>query len=172
MKHILTTFIAIFLSTLTTDAQTAYSGRIETGYQHNLFRTVTVDPGPNWKGYNLDEMQNGFNCNIVNGLSFTNKNLFTGIAIGYLNFEGIEGISILGDFEYLPLKNKLAPLFNLKLGYNHIWNQYAGGTATMQTEFGLGLNYRLNEKIGIHLKSGMLKTQQCLLIPITIGLRY
>ncbi|MBX3164643.1 MAG: hypothetical protein KF900_09180 [Bacteroidetes bacterium] len=168
----MTTFILLLVSTLETKAQISYFGRIESGYQHYVFRPVRVDPVHGWKGYNLDEKQNGFSVTFVNGLSFADRKLFTGIGLGYLNFEGINGVSVFGDFEYLPLKNKLTPLFNLKLGYNHIWNQYEGGTGTMHTEFGLGLNYTLKEKFGIYIKSGILITQQSLLIPITLGFRY
>ena len=135
-------------------------------------RTISVDPGPNWKGYNLNEKQNGINLTVINGLSFVNKKLFAGIGLGYLNFEGINGISVFTDFEYLPLKTKLTPLVNLKLGYNHIWNQYKGGTGTMHTELSVGLNYKLTEKFGLYLKSGMLFTQQSFMIPVTLGFRY
>lgn len=137
-----------------------------------MYRTISVDPGPNWKGYNLNEKQNGINLTVINGLSFVNKKLFAGIGLGYLNFEGINGISVFTDFEYLPLKTKLTPLVNLKLGYNHIWNQYEGGTGTMHTELGVGLNYKLKEKFGLYLKSGMLFTQQSFMIPVTLGFRY
>mgnify|MGYP000093588501 CR=1 FL=1 len=172
MRHFIPTLILLFVSTLFAEAQISYSGRIETGYQHYLFRTLTVDPGPSWKGYNLDEKQNGINFTTSNGLSFAKRKLYTGIGLGYLNYEGFEGISIFGDFEYLPLKNRLTPLFNLRLGYNHIWNQYEGGTGTMHTELGLGINYKMKEKLGVYIKSGLLITQQSFLVPITLGFRF
>lgn len=172
MRHFFLTLILLLVSILFAEAQISYSGRIETGYQHYLFRTLTVDPGPNWKGYNLDKKQNGFNFTTSNGLAFAKRKLYTGIGLGYLNYEGIEGISIFGDFEYLPLKNRLTPLFNLRLGYNHIWNQYDGGTGTMQTEFGLGINYKMKEKLGVYTKSGLVITQQSFLVPITLGFRF
>ncbi|MCO5230191.1 MAG: hypothetical protein M9958_03445 [Chitinophagales bacterium] len=172
MRHLLTTFILFFIMTFETEAQINYSGRVEGGYQHYLFRTITVDPGPNWKGYYLDKKQSGFSVTSVNGLVFAKRKIFTGIGLGYLNFEGIDGISIFGDFEYLPLKNRVSPLFDLRLGYNHIWNQYENGTGTMNAEFGLGINYRLTEKLGLYCKSGLLITQQSFLIPITLGFRF
>lgn len=89
-----------------------------------------------------------------------------------MNYEGIEGISIFGDFEYSPLKNILTPLFNFRLGYNHIWNQYESGTRTMHTEFSIGLNYKIKEKLGVYIKSGLLITQQSFLLPITLGFRF
>jgi hypothetical protein len=160
------------LSPISAEAQLNYSGRVETGYQHYSFRTITVEPGSNWKGYNLDEKQNGFNFTTVNGLTFNNRKLFTGIGLGYLNYEGINGVSIFGDLEYLPLKKRISPLFNLRIGYSHIWNQYADGSGTVYTELGLGLNYKIKEKFGIYIKSGMVITQQSVLIPITLGFRY
>lgn len=172
MRHLLTSTILLFALCNTANSQTNYSGKIETGYMQYMYRTISVDPGPNWKGYNLNEKQNGINLTVINGLSFVNKKLFAGIGLGYLNFEGINGISVFTDFEYLPLKTKLTPLVNLKLGYNHIWNQYEGGTGTMHTELGVGLNYKLKEKFGLYLKSGMLFTQQSFMIPVTLGFRY
>jgi hypothetical protein len=89
-----------------------------------------------------------------------------------MNFEGTNGVSVFADFEYLQLKTRITPLLNLKLGYDHLWNQYDGGTGTMLTEIGIGINYKLTEKFRLYLKSGMLYTQQSFLIPITIGFRY
>jgi hypothetical protein len=151
-------------------AQINYSIKGETGFLKYLFNTIQIDPGPNWKGYYLDE-ENGIDFNIVNGVDFKNK-LFAGIGIGYLNFEGVNGLSVFSDFEYIPLKTRLSPLINLKIGYSHIWNQYENGTGTGLGEFCLGLNYRLTEKTDIYVKSGFTMTQQSLLIPIRLGIRF
>ncbi|MCO5233717.1 MAG: hypothetical protein LC105_09600 [Chitinophagales bacterium] len=172
MRHLVTIFVLMLYSTLMTKAQTSYSGKIEVGYQHYLFRTLTVEPGHGWKGYNLDKEQNAYNITTSQGITFATRKLFAGIGIGYHNFKGTDGISIFGDFEYLPLKNKITPILNLRLGYNHIWNQYEGGTGTMLTELGLGLNYKINENFGIYLKSGIFISQQAFLIPITLGFRF
>ncbi|HOF80284.1 MAG: hypothetical protein WBH71_09910 [Bacteroidales bacterium] len=151
-------------------SQIRYSIKAETGFLMYQNNTIQVDPGPNWKGYNLYE-QNGIDFNIVNGIDFENK-LFVGIGIGYLNFEGINGFYAFTDFEYLPLKTKLTPLVNLKIGYSHIWNQYENGTGTGLVELSTGLNYRLTEKIDIYAKSGFTITQQSLLIPIRLGIKF
>jgi hypothetical protein len=116
MKTFLTTSVLLLWLTMPTKAQTSYSGRIETGYMNYLFRTITVEPGPNWKGYNLNNWQNGFNFNSINGVTFQDRKLFTGIGAGYSNFDGIDGVAIFGDFEYLPLKKRLTPILNLRLG--------------------------------------------------------
>ena len=151
-------------------SQIDYSIKAETGFLKYQFNTIQVDPGPNWKGYYLDE-KNGVDFNIINGFDFNNK-LFAGIGLRYLNFEGINGISVFSDFEYLPLKTRLTPLINLKIGYSHIWNQYDNGTGTGLGELCLGLNFRLTEKIDIYAKSGFTMTQQSLLIPIRLGIRF
>jgi hypothetical protein len=72
----------------------------------------------------------------------------------------------------VPLKSKLSPLFNLKIGYSHLWNQYENGTGSALVEFGIGVNYRPKEKLNVFLKSGFLITQQSLLLPIRLGLRF
>ena len=151
-------------------SQINYSIKAETGFLIYQYNTIDVDPGPNWKGYYLDE-ENGIDFNIVNEVDFINK-LFAGIGIGYLNFEEINGLSVFSDFAYLPFKTRLTPLINLKIGYSHIWNQYENGTGTGLGELCLGLNFRLTEKIDIYTKSGFSMTQQSLLIPIRLGLRF
>jgi len=151
-------------------SQINYSIKAETGFLKYQFNTIKVDPGSNWKGYNLDE-ENGIDLNIINGIDFKNK-LFAGVGLGYLNFEGVNGLSIFSDFEYLPLKTRLTPLINLKIGYSHIWNQYVNGTGTGLGELCMGLNLRLTERIDIYAKSGFLMTQQSLLIPIRFGIRF
>ena len=151
-------------------SQINYSMKAETGFLKYQFNTIQVDPGPNWKGYYLDG-ENGIDFNIVNGVDFKNK-LFAGIGIGYLNFEGINGLSVFSDFEYLPFKTRLRPLINLKIGYSHIWNQYENGTGTGLGELCVGLNYRLTEKMDVYAKSGFTMTQQSLLIPIRLGIRF
>jgi hypothetical protein len=55
-----------------------FRGKVETGYMKIQFNTIKDDPGPNWKGYNLNE--NGFDFNMVNGLKFNNK-FYTGIGL-------------------------------------------------------------------------------------------
>ncbi len=171
MKKTLT-LLLLFTSISAAYAQATYSAKVETGYLNYRHQTVTVDPAPGWKGYNLDEEQNGLNVTVFNGVRLANKKLFTGIGLGYLNFRGIHGISVLSDFEYLPMKTKLSPLLNFKLGYDHIWNQYAGGTGSAHTELGIGLNYKLTEKIGLYGKTGLVRTQQAALVTFSIGVRY
>jgi hypothetical protein len=151
-------------------AQINYSVKAETGFLKFQCNTVQIDPGPNWRGYNLDD-ENGVDFNIVNGLDYNNK-LFAGIGLGYLYFEGVNGVSIFSDFEYLPLKTRLTPLINLKIGYSHIWNQYENGTGTGIGELCLGLNFRMTDKIDIYTKLGFMMTQQSLLIPIKLGVRF
>lgn len=151
-------------------SQINYSIKAETGFLKYQNNTIQVDPGQNWKGYNLYE-ENGIDFNIINGIDFNNK-IFAGIGLGYLNFEGVNGLSVFSDFEYLPLKTRLRPLINLKIGYSHIWNQYENGTGTGLGELCIGLNYRLTDKMDIYAKSGFNMTQQSLLIPIRLGIRF
>jgi hypothetical protein len=151
--------------------QTHYSGRLEIGYLGFQNTTVDIDPGPNWKGYNLDEQQNGLDVSLINGLKVANK-FFAGVGLGYLNFEGIHGIEIFSDFQYLLLKSKLSPIINLKIGYNHIWNQYESGSNSALGELGIGLHYKLTSKIGVYVQSGFSSTQQSIFIPIRGGLSF
>jgi len=147
-----------------------YALKSELGYMKFIYNTVTVEPGPNWKGYYLDN-QNGFDFSITNGIKFKEK-IYTGVGVGYLNFDGINGVSLLSDFEFLALKYRLTPLIGIKFGYSHLWNQYESGTGTALAEIDLGFNFKLSDKFGVFAKIGCLFTQQSLLIPIKIGFRF
>lgn len=151
-------------------AQVSYSVKAETGLVKYLTNTVHVDPGPNWKGYNLYR-ENGFDINFINSLAIKKK-FYAGIGTGYANFEGKSGISVFSDIELIPNKRRFSTLFNLKLGYNHLWNQYENGTGTMLVELGFGANYRLSEKLDLYLKSGMLFLQHSWLVPLRLGIRF
>lgn len=166
-------FILELIAILTVNqgySQINYSIKAETGFLKYQNNTTQVDPNPNWRGYNLYK-EDGIDINITNGVDLKNK-LFGGIGIGYLNFKGINGLSAFTDFEYLPLKTRLTLLINLKIGYSHIWNQYKNGTGTGLSEFCVGINYRMTEKIDIYTKSGFSITQQSLLIPVKLGVRF
>ncbi|WP_282038620.1 hypothetical protein [Saccharicrinis aurantiacus] len=151
-------------------SQINHSIKLDAGFLKYQYNTVQVDPGENWKGYYLNE-ENGVDFNIVNSLEYNHK-LFVGIGLGYLNFEGINGVSIFSDFEYLPLKTRFSPLVNLKIGYSQIWNQYENGTGTVLVELCCGFNYRLTEKLDFFTKIGIAATQQSMLMPIRLGIRY
>ncbi len=79
---------------------------------------------------------------------------------------------LLAAVEFLPLRTSVSPLLNLKLEYDHIWNQYEGGTGSVLGELFLGINYKMTKKLGLYLKSGILLTQQSTLIPINVGVRF
>ncbi|MGM0497531.1 MAG: hypothetical protein ACQESJ_06395 [Bacteroidota bacterium] len=170
MKRIL--LILFFIpAVISVNAQMDYKRKVEAGflkYQHNI---VDVDPGPDWKGYNLDNEQNGIDINVIHGLSFKDK-FMPAIGLGYLNFEGIHGISIFTDITYLPFETGITPFINLKAGYNHIWNQYENGRGSALGELGAGIHYTISKNIGGYIQSGFLFTQQSFLIPIRIGVEF
>ncbi|NOU19518.1 MAG: hypothetical protein HOO91_18335 [Bacteroidales bacterium] len=171
MKKIIPTLALLIILDISVYSQIVYSRKVETGYLKFLGTTVQVDPGPTWRGYNLDKKQNGIDLNLINGIKLKEK-LFLGLGFGYLNFEGINGFSIFSDLEFLTLKTKLTPLLNLKIGYNHIWNQYENGKGSATVELGTGLAYKLKEKLNIYVQFGFLMTQQSLLMPIRIGVNF
>ena len=89
-----------------------------------------------------------------------------------MNFEKINGLSIFTDFEYIPFKKKLSPIANLRIGYNHIWNQYENGTSSVLLELGGGIKYEMTEKLNLYLQSGILITQQSFIFPIRLGIQF
>ena len=169
MKRVL--LVLFFLPTINGYAQIDYKSKVETGFLKYQYTIVDVDPSPDWKGYYLDDEQNGIDINVIHGLSFKDK-FMPAIGLGYLNFEGIHGFSVFTDIEYLPFDTRIAPFINLKAGYNHIWNQYKNGKGSPLGELGAGVHYKTGKNFGIYLQSGFLFTQQSFLIPIRIGVEF
>lgn len=153
-------------------SQNLYSGKIESGYSFYFGTSIKVDAEPNWKGYKLNNSQNGFDFNFINGVKLNEDKLFIGLGVGYLNFEGIKGYSIFTDFDLLLSKTKSKPLINLKIGYDHIYNQYDGGTGAGLTELNFGVQHQLNKKLDFYIKAGFLYTQQAILFPFHLGIKY
>jgi hypothetical protein len=171
MKKTTLCFTLFFCSLIPSYGQIKYVRKLEAGFLTYLTNTITVDADVGWKGYHLDENQNGIDLNIINSIRFKND-ISLGIGLGYLNFEGIHGYSIFVDYEYYNSKKKIAPLTNYKIGLNHIFNQYEGGTIGVPVEIGFGVICKLNEKFRISAQSGFLFTQQSFLIPLRVGLRF
>ncbi|KEO75188.1 hypothetical protein [Anditalea andensis] len=170
MDKISIIFILFFLFVVSNGfSQTSYSFKIETGFLNSRYHYVDIDPGPNWQGYYLNG-ENGIDLNIINGINYKDKFL-VGLGLGYLNFEGINGISVFSDFEYLPIKTRIGPLIYMKAGYSHLWNQYENGTGDGLVEIGAGLNFRLSSDIHIYIKSGFMMTQQSTIIPFRLGFK-
>ncbi len=130
-----------------------------------------MDAGPGWKGYYLAEDQDGIDIHVINGIHFSNGKAFIGLGLGYQNFKGTPGFSLFGDLSFRFLRSDLSPILHLKVGNDHIWNQYEGGTSTALVELGLGLDYKLSEKLHIYIQSGFLYTQQSKLLPLRVGIR-
>jgi hypothetical protein len=170
MAKFLPTLLLLLVST-TAYAQLRYAAKVETGYLSYQYRTIIVEPGPNWRGYNLKKNQSGIDLNWINGV-LIQKQLYLGLGVGYTNFDGINGYSVFTDFDGILLKTKLSPLLSIKAGYNHIWNQYEKGTGTGLVELSIGLNYNVSRKSSLYLKSGILWVQQAQFIPIRAGIRF
>lgn len=171
MKSFIITGLIILASHSMGFSQARYSGKVELGYLKFNSTMIDVDPGENWKGYYLNSDQNGVNVSLINGVKFKEK-FFAGAGVGYINFEGINGIAIFSDFEYIPLKKRVSPILNTKIGYSHIWNQYENGTGTALVELGAGVNYQLYERMSVYIQSGFLLTQQSSLIPLKVGVHF
>lgn len=163
--------IAFVIAVIATNAfsQCRYTIKMETGYLYYFDHTITIDSDdPEWKGYNLNDGQSGIDLNVINGIRFR-EHYMAGAGLGYLNFEGIHGMAVFADLEYAPLNRKLTPIFNIKAGYNHIWNQYENGTGSAMGEIGAGIKYKITSKISVHILTGVLRTQQAQFFPIRLG---
>ncbi|MFT2008560.1 hypothetical protein ACMA1I_07785 [Pontibacter sp. 13R65] len=180
MISLFITALVIISSLSTGFSQSRYSGKVEISYLYFGFRTITVDAAPNWRGYHLENAQNGIGINLISGFTFKEK-LFAGIGIGYLNFdlnnEGINGICVFSDLEFTPPSyRKFSPYLNTKKGYSQLhsqfWNRNENRTGTALVELGAGLRHRLTEKMEVYLQSGILLSQQSAFFPIRIGVHF
>lgn len=155
------------------NAQAKYAGKLDFGYLSYWYKAVMVDAGPDWKSYNLPRQQSGIHLSVSNGLRMAKGKLYAGIGLGYLNFGGIDGLSVFTDVDYRFLRQtRLSPFIGMRLGYAHIWNQYEGGTGTEIIEFTAGVNIKLTKRLSIYLKSGIAETQQVFFIPVNVGLLF
>lgn len=158
---------------LNANSNFTYMGKFEVGrqnFQHHYMQ-YDIDPNSGWKGYNLNDQQNGIEVSVVNAIRYK-KLMSLGIGIGYLNYEGIHGVCGYGDMEFVPFDNIISPISALRFGVNHIWNQYSGGSGSMQVEFGAGLNVKLSDNLDLYALSGVLFTQEAFFIPIRLGIRF
>lgn len=170
MKKILLS-ISFSLLVMTSFSQIKYAAKVETGYHIFLSRPIKVEPGSDWRGYQLNNNQGGIDLSFINGVSFKN-NLRLGIGVGYLNYEGINGYSFFGDIEFATSKDRVSPLFNLKIGQSHINNQYNNGSTDSFVDFGVGIEYRISKKFGLQVKAGFRFVHQSAFLPIRIGARF
>lgn len=168
--RLLILFFIVILASDQGHTQVRYSLKAETGYLNYRNKTIQVDPGPDWKGYYLNG-ENGIDISVVNGIDINNR-FFAGLGLGYVNFEGINGLLIFANLEILPLKTLLSPVVDIKFGYSHIRNQYENGTGTGFGELSGGLNYRLSDSFNIFAKSGISLTQQSWFVPFRLGICY
>jgi hypothetical protein len=175
MKNIKPLLLTIFFSTLfltNSKAQIKYAGKVESGYLTYLTNTNIIDGDPDWKGYYINDSQNGIDLSFINGIKISEEKLFLGVGLSYLNFEGYDGFSTFADLELANTQKVISPLFNLKVGISQLYNQYSGGTLTGLTAFNFGLKYRINNKNHIYLKTGLLFTQQSMFFPINFGYEF
>lgn len=150
-------------------AQLNYSSKLELGYLPYLTQTIRVEPGPTWKGYELDNKQNGLQISSINGINVKGR-LFVAVGVGYLNYEGINGYSFFGDIEFLTSKKRLSPLLNFRAGHSKLNNQYENGSKSGTIEFAAGLNYKATKRFNIYAKAGFMFAHGASFAPIRIGL--
>ncbi|MFM1912898.1 MAG: hypothetical protein RIR51_736 [Bacteroidota bacterium] len=163
-------FLVFFFSIVKGYSQLTYSFKIESGGLKFIRNTIDYDVGPNWKGYKL-QADNGFDFGIINSIGYKNK-IFLGIGTDYLNFNGINGLAVYSDVDYLPFNTRLNLLTNIKFGYNHVWNQYENGTGNLMAEFSVGANYKIKNNLNIFIKTGTSLIQDASFTPVKIGIRF
>jgi len=164
-------FLIPFFLVINGYAQIHFSMKTEASYLKNRnVNVVFIDASPpSWKGDYLNE-ENGVIIYVINGVEYKD-NVFAGVGLGYLNFEGINGVDAFMEFEYVPFTTKIRPLIGFRVGGSHIWNQYDKGTRTAYGGLGIGLNIQITDKIDIYTNTGYLGTQYERFFPFSIGIR-
>jgi hypothetical protein len=156
------------LSASTSFAQKQFSTKFEANYLSHRYVTVKVDPGENWQGYNLTT--NGYEFTASAGTASARR--FVGLGAAYQRFDKYNGASVFVDYDRRFSKRSISPLLNIRIGYNHLWNQYEGGRGSFLSDFKVGVDFRFNDKQSIFLKSGIMLFQQSNVVPIKMGVRF
>jgi hypothetical protein len=163
-------FLGIILLPNIGFGQLKYVGRLESGFLKYGFNTVFIKPGQGWKGYDLNENQNGIDFNFINSIRLDKKKSL-GIGLAYCNFEGYPANAIFLDFQNSSKKNN-GSIFNFKVGQNHLYNQYSGGQKSILVEFGFGKKYIIPIKSALKWQIGMVFMHKALIFPIRIGVNF
>ena len=66
--------------------------------------------------------------------------------------------------------NELHKRFMLTFFIKRVWNQYENGRGTAFLDYTVGICYQLTDKLNISVQSGVLYSQQALLIPFRLGI--
>lgn len=174
MKKIYFALILSFIIPFVVKSQLKYTAKLEVGYQNFLQRNFEVDPGPDWKGYDLGEDLGAFDVSLVNGISYRD-NLRLGFGVGYLNYNrNINGYTLFGDLEYVFASKKVRPLLNLKVGRNYITNDYQQEEVPFDiVDVALGIETKIKQKLSGQLKVGLnFVGVSYQFLPIRLGLRF
>jgi hypothetical protein len=147
--------------------------RFETGYRKYFVRTLTVDPQPDWLGYQLTNEQDAWSVNLAWGWDFDEKTLL-GFGGGYLNYEGINGLQIFSDVNFFVSNSYVNPYLGFRAGYSHIWNQYENGSGSFTGSFLAGIQFRLGDcsLLKLYVQSGLQYSHQALFIPVALGFQF
>ncbi|MCC5613185.1 hypothetical protein LC612_42535 [Nostoc sp. CHAB 5834] len=171
MKNVFVFFCLLSAQYALAQQPVRYTGSLEVSALRFQSRTLTVEPGPNWKGYNLNQQQHGTMLSLINGLVYHNR-LFAGLGLGWLHFDGINGVSVFGDLSCLVTKTRLAPVVGVRVGYTHLRNQYEGGTGSLLSELDGGLSYSFTKRLTAEVRTGIAFTQQAAFVPLKLRLRF
>lgn len=142
-------------------------------------------------GYILNDMQHAVNVNVINGINI-NQDFFLGLGLGY-NFVAkpadIGGLNISAgshcpmaflSFDFRPLNEEWAPMFETKLGASYLMSDGPyGNTLKPYIEIATGFNWFFSHEVrnmernykSLYLTVGFAYTQQTCFIPIRLGIR-
>jgi hypothetical protein len=151
-------------------AQGHYYKKVEVNYLNYQTATAQYDiPDSGWLGPPLNNGKNGMGLSLSNGIGIFSNKIAIGLGLGYLNFEGVNGLSLFGELELRPIDESFAPFATIKIGYSHIWNQYLDGNGSLLSDFEGGLLYKISPQKLVYIKTGILFTQESSFIPISAG---
>lgn len=173
MKPLTLFFLFIYITIQTATAQVKYYKKVEAGYFINRGGGVKYDiDDPNWKGPPLKNEPNAANLSFINGVGFFGNKLLTGAGLGYLNFQGIHGLSLVSEIEYMPVNESGGPFVNVRLGYTHIWSVYENGTGSEFIDIEGGIKLDLYKELDMYIKSGFIYTQNYMFVPVSLGVQF
>ena len=161
-------FIFCFLNAF---SQSSYSGKVESNYL--LFQSHLVKyelaVGATYESLKiLDE--NCFEIYTSHGIKRSDIFYF-GLGLLYINGAGQNVLGCGFDFEIAPVRKKVTPLVNLRLGNTFLLTP---GRGRSSFDFGLlgGVGLKVDKKKLITLKTGFRLAQESSFIPLSLGFRF
>lgn len=168
-KSLLLLLLTNIIFTFTINAQQKFLHKIECNFVQYGTNIIQVEPGPNWKGYNIND--DVLQLSYIFAKNRPQKIIY-GVGLSYMNFKGYNGLNVLLNMENPDRGQKISPLFGSRIGYSKIWNQYPKGKNSIVAQMNTGVRVKLTERVATGFFIGFQIGQQSIIFPIGLNVKF